>query len=890
MGDGVVERCPDERRVAADQIRIGRNRDGDEARLAHRLPQLPSPVGGPRRSDRPLRSAAPFDPIPTARGGLVDHCGRVPLGAAECAERETKLARSGHLDIIRLTTYGRAVVAGGGRVVEQAEAVVIGGGVVGCAVLLELALRGIEAVLLEAENDVGEGTSKANSAILHTGFDAKPGTLEARLLRRSTERWPGLLEDLRVPSLACGALMLARTTDEAARLEDVAELARSHGVAVDLVDATWLRDAAPYVTPGAIRALHVLEEGIVDPFWLTRAYAEAAIGLGARVRTRARVVGLTVAADAVIVTLADSGSIRASQAFDCGGLRADEIAALAGDTSFSISPRKGEFLVSERTGGVDRIVLPIPGPLGKGMLVTPIVFGGVLLGPTAVDGTDKTDRSTTAAGRERIRASCRGLVPAVDEMEPIRSFAGVRPVSSTGDYVIRPSAAGDRLTLVAGIRSTGISASPGIAEEAVELAAAARRWGIRRPGVRPSAPMSELGPESGPIICVCRSVGAAEVAAALAGATVVTTTDALKRRCGVGFGDCQGNQCGVEAIARIAAGRGVAPDAIEKGPVGSWIVAGLTDPPGGRRRLIDAGARVTEVPDGPAFDVLVVGGGMAGVAAALVLVDAGLRVAVVDRRGAPGGALAAIDRAAWRDTERAAVDRVAGLVADGRLVWTGSATVVALDPPGSVWRAEIAAADGPLALESRQVLLATGGYVTPREHSVVDGPRPSGVMTADFVADALDRGWRPAHRAIVVGDGRVAAGTATRLREAGVAVETVGDALPLGARAITAVRGQPRLEAVEVDGSWRPADALVLADRLQPATFLLRGLGLGDERPGVAAPVDALGRAAIARALGCRDLCRAGRRSLRVASGWGGRRMGRSRRGRQPRVTGSDGS
>jgi hypothetical protein len=114
-------------------------------------------------------------------------------------------------------------------------------------------------------------------------------------------------------------------------------------------------------------------------------------------------------------------------------------------------------------------------------------------------------------------------------------------------------------------------------------------------------------------------------------------------------------------------------------------------------------------------------------------------------------------------------------------------------------------------------------------------------MTADFVADALDRGWRPAHRAIVVGDGRVAAGTAARLREAGVAVEAVGDALPLEARVVTAVRGQPRLEAVEVDGSWRPADALVLADRLQPATFLLRGLGLGDERPGVAAPVDPSG-------------------------------------------------
>ena len=232
-------------------------------------------------------------------------------------------------------------------------------------------------------------------------------------------------------------------------------------------------------------------------------------------------------------------------------MRADEVAALAGDTSFTISPRKGEFLVSERTGGVDRIVLPIPGPLGKGMLVTPIVFGGVLLGPTAVDGSDKADRSTTAAGRGRILESCRGLVPAVDEMAPIRGFAGVRPVSSTGDYVIRPSTAGDRLTLVAGIRSTGISASPGIAEAAVEVAAGPP-LGIRRPGIRPSAPLPELGLESGAIVCVCRSVGSTEVAAALAGPTPVTTTDALKRRCGVGFRRLPGQPCGTDAIARIA--------------------------------------------------------------------------------------------------------------------------------------------------------------------------------------------------------------------------------------------------------------------------------------------------------------------------------------------------
>jgi glycerol-3-phosphate dehydrogenase len=738
---------------------------------------------------------------------------------------------------------------------DAAEAVVIGGGVVGCAVLLELAIRGIDAVLLEAESDVAEGTSKANSAIIHTGFDAKRGTIEARLLRRSAERWPTLLEDLGVPALACGALMLARSEDDAARLGDAAELARTHGVSVELVDSAWLRDAAPYVTEAAVRALHIPDEAIVDPFWLTRAYADAAIGLGARVVMRSAVSGLTVRPDGVEVRTGE-GTIRAGHAFDCAGLRADDVARLAGDDTFTITPRKGEFLVSERTAGVDRIVLPIPGPLGKGMLVTPIVFGGVLLGPTAEDGSDKTDRSTTAAGRARILDSCRGLVPAVDEMAPIRSFAGLRPVSSTGDYIIRPSAAGDRLTIVAGIRSTGISASPGIAEAAVEVAASARGWASRPLRTRPTAAPQELAPHSGAIVCVCRSVSEAEVAAALAGATPVTTIDALKRRCGVGFGDCQGNQCAIDAVARLADANGMAPGAIEKGLIGSWLV---TDATSGAPRV--RSVETVERPPGESrdADAVVVGAGMAGIGAALALAAAGLAVVLVDRRERPGGAIGRLDPSWWTDAERAALDEVAALISDASIGWIGATTVVALDRVRDRWRVELASRRGAASIETNVVIVATGGYVMPREHSVIEGPRPSGVMTADLVGDALDHGWAPARQAVVVGSGRLAAATADGLRAAGAEVirpahgadgaDDAGGgaddprpdwsgAVAAGVRGgITAVRGQPRLEGVRVDGAWLDADALVLADRLQPATFLLRGLGLGDERPGIPAPV-----------------------------------------------------
>ncbi|MFL5680018.1 MAG: FAD-dependent oxidoreductase, partial [Chloroflexota bacterium] len=690
-----------------------------------------------------------------------------------------------------------------------------------------LASRGIDAVLLEAEPDVGEGASKANSAIIHTGFDAKPGTIEATLLRRAAERWPSLLETHRVPSLRCGALMLATSDEDAGRLRGVADLAATHGVTTDILDRAALEAIAPYVTPDAVAALDVPDESIVDPFWLTRAYAEAALALGARVETRARVVALDVTPDGVEIELADGRQFAADQAFDAAGVRADDVARLAGDDSFTLTPRKGQFLVSERTYDVDRIVLPIPGPLGKGMLVTPIVFGGVLLGPTAEDGDDKSDRSTDEVARRRILEATTRLVPDVERMDPIRSFAGVRAVSSTGDYIIQPSTAGDRLTIVAGIRSTGISASPAIAEAAVELAAESRGWNRGLPR-RDASPTPELAADAGAVVCVCRSVGAAEVDAALVGPLPPSTTDGLKRRAGVGFGDCQGNRCLAEAIERVAAARGVAAERVEKGRAGSWLVAA---------RAARSAASTDDRHGSPAteLDVIVVGAGLAGIAAALAAANAGRDVCLVERTTRAGGAIAALPRTYMRDDETATVRDFEAALDARRVAWLPATTVVGLEPDGGDWRVDALSAHGAVALTARAVVLATGGYLTPREHVGIDGPRPSGVMTADFALDALDRGWRPGTTAVVVGDGRIADGTADRLSTAGVRV------VARRAVRVDAIRGETRVEAIHVDGEWVAADTLVLAQAMRPASFLLRGLGIGDERPGVAMPADTRG-------------------------------------------------
>jgi glycerol-3-phosphate dehydrogenase len=691
-------------------------------------------------------------------------------------------------------------------VTERARVVVIGGGVVGCATALALAQRGLDGVIvLEAAADVGEGASKANSAILHTGFDAKAGTAEAGFLRHANQLWPALLEDLGVPYLPVGALMLARSDADIDRLRmDIVPRATAMGVDTAWLDGHAVAAEAPYVTGDAVAALSIPGEGIVDPFWLTRAFAEAAMAGGVEVRRRARVTSLRMDDDAVRVGLHDGTTIVAEQVVDAAGLHGDEVAAMAGDRSFAITPRAGQFLVSEEAFGVDRIVLPVPGPMGKGMLVTPIVFGGILLGPTAVDGTDKDDRSTDAARTAQIVDACAALVPDVASARPIRAFTGLRPAPSTGDHIVRPSEVGDRLWLACGIRSTGISASPAIGAAVADGVIAARGWRSTPPTVHLAPAPMAFEAEPGEVVCLCRGVDRGEIVAACARPLGPLTLDGVKRRGGATFGDCQGNLCGV-AVARILADAlDVDVADIEKGREGSWLFAPMDASGGGAERSPSPVSDSTTAspldppPDGEAWDLVVVGAGTAGSAAAAAARQAGLATLVIDRT------------AGW--------------------------TAVGLLAEDDGWSVEAQTFDGPALARTRAVLLASGGYVRPREQRSIAGQRPAGIMTADLVRAALAAGVLPGHRAVVVGTTSTADAIAHDLATAGCEIVARLDRDP------AAIDGAARLTGVVVDGETTAADTLVFADARMPMPFLLRGLGLVDGRPGTPAPVDADGR------------------------------------------------
>jgi glycerol-3-phosphate dehydrogenase len=283
---------------------------------------------------------------------------------------------------------------------------VIGGGVVGTAVTLALARRGVETTLYESRERLADAASGTNSGILHTGFDSPPGELETRLILRSAELRDPVIEALGVPVRRCGAVVEGRL---------------------------------------------IPEEAVTDPVHFTRALAAAAQACGAEIRMGTRVTerldGLTI---------------------NCAGLYADEVARLYGDDSFEIYPRKGEFFVFDGIE-VDRILFPAPTARTRGVLVFPTIDGKVVAGPTAVDQTDKEDWSVRPEALAEVRVKAAELLPAIADAEPIGSWAGLRPAGRDCNYVI--GRASDALINVAAIRSTGLSASLGIAEHVAEMVA-----------------------------------------------------------------------------------------------------------------------------------------------------------------------------------------------------------------------------------------------------------------------------------------------------------------------------------------------------------------------------------------------------------------------------------
>jgi glycerol-3-phosphate dehydrogenase len=329
---------------------------------------------------------------------------------------------------------------------------------VGAAVTYTLARRGVPTVVLEADSAFGLAASGTNSGILHTGFDSTPGELETQLILRAAELRDALAEDLRFPVERCGALLQPRDDGDTETIRALAATARENGVEVHLGDDGVL------CVPG---------ESITDPVHFVNDLVGAAQRHGAEYRVDTRVDRIARVGDGLALGLAGGGEIACRVAVNCAGLYADEVARMAGDDSFSIHPRKGEFFVFAPPEPPEHILLPVPTKRTKGVLVFPTVDGHVVAGPTAHDQEDKEDWTVRPEAYDEVMAKARAMWPPLKDCEPIASYAGLRPGGRNGaNYVIGPAHGCPELINVAAIRSTGLTASLGIAEHVSRLVAA----------------------------------------------------------------------------------------------------------------------------------------------------------------------------------------------------------------------------------------------------------------------------------------------------------------------------------------------------------------------------------------------------------------------------------
>ncbi|MET8771808.1 FAD-dependent oxidoreductase [Streptomyces sp. NPDC004658] len=465
------------------------------------------------------------------------------------------------------------VTAAGPLPTTPYDVVIVGAGVVGCAIARELARRPrLRVALVEAQDDVGQGTSKANTAILHTGFDATPGTLEARLVREGYARLGAYAAESGIPVERVGALLVAWDGEQLAALPRLAEKAERnacHDTSLLGPDELYARE--PRLGPGALGALHVPGESIVCPWTTTLAYATQAVRAGVDLHLNTAVRDVSPSDGHLLTT--SRGPLRARHLVNAAGLHADTLDRALGHDDFTVTPRRGQLLVYDKLARplVRHILLPVPTALGKGVLVAPTVHGNVLLGPTAEDLRDKRATGSTADGLSALRDKGRRVLPDLLEEEVTAVYAGLRAATGHEDYRITAHP-GQAYVTVGGIRSTGLTASLAIAAHVTDLLA---DGGLDLGPVREPDPvtMPNLGeafprpyqrpdliaadPEYGTLVCHCERVSRGEIRDALASTVPPRSLEGLRRRTRARAGRCQGFYCG--AAVRELFERGARP-------------------------------------------------------------------------------------------------------------------------------------------------------------------------------------------------------------------------------------------------------------------------------------------------------------------------------------------
>ena len=763
---------------------------------------------------------------------------------------------------------------------------IVGAGTTGCAIARHLSRFDLRIALVDAAEDVAAGSSRANSAIVHAGFDAKPGSLMARLNVRGNAVFESWCRELSIPFSRCGSLVSAFTPDDEATLRDLLARGEANGVPdLRIVSGDEARALEPRLSKEALSALWAPTAAIACPYEFCIACAENARANGAVWKLGAPVTALRDLGDAVEVA-AGTETFRARFVVDAAGVFADDVARLLGDDSFSIRARKGEYLLLDRAAApLARVLFPCPTKLGKGILVSPTVDGNSFAGPTAVDQESKADTSVTAEGIATLKKAGLRSVPDLDFRKAITLFAGLRAQPSEGDFVIRRSAACPRLVLAAGICSPGFTSAPAIAETVEGLLAEAglgRReragWIPRRERPVPFRRMDEAqraaaiaaNPLHGRIVCRCETVTEAEIVDAIRRGA--TTLDAVKRRTRAGMGRCQGGFCSPRVMEILARELSRPWTALTKDGGASRLVVAPTHAAAAGNYAGAQDARHSSLvtrhsDDDHVADVVVVGGGPAGLAAAVAARKArpDARVVVLERDTAAGGILRQCIHNGFglhHFGEELTGPEYAGRFVKqaeeaGAEIWTDTMVlsvtkdreIVCMNPKRGLVR-----------LRAGAVVLAMGCRERTRGALSIPGTRPAGVYTAGCAQRLVNmEGFLPGRRVVILGSGDIGLIMARRMTWEGAEVKLVAELMPYSSglnrnivqclvdngiplkfnHTVTRILGRERVEGVvvaEVDPATRApvpgteetiaCDTLLLSVGLLPENELTTAAGV----------------------------------------------------------------
>lgn len=449
------------------------------------------------------------------------------------------------------------------------DVAVIGGGVVGALISMKLSKYDIKIALLEKCNDVAMGTTKANSAIVHGGFDAMPGTLKAKLNVKGTGMMPELCRDLNVPYRNNGSLVLAFSDEEVEHIKVLYDRGVKNGVdRLEIISKERVKELEPNVSDEVKAALLSNTAGIVCPYELTIAAAEVAVTNGVDFIRNCEVKNITKLDGGRFELDTAAGKIETEYIINAAGIHSDEIAAMIGDDSIELVPRRGEYYLLDKSYGslASHTIFQCPNKMGKGVLVTPTVDGNILIGPSASDDREKDNTDTTPDGLEFVLSKAFKSVPSINVRGAISSFAGVRSHPVTDDFIIGYSDKSDKFINCAGIESPGLSAAPAIAEyvEGLLIEKLSPRTKesftvnrqapvrFRHMNEQERRELIEKNSAYGRIICRCETITEGEILDAIHAPAGARDVDGVKRRTRAGMGRCQGGFCSSKVVEILA--------------------------------------------------------------------------------------------------------------------------------------------------------------------------------------------------------------------------------------------------------------------------------------------------------------------------------------------------